>query len=97
MTDDRSHTYLMSPEVNVILRSRGTHHVIIFFFFFFFFTENSTLWKAGTQKGAKKKRGKLRKIQIKNRFIEFDPQQVEGQLVPRLLRMLHDVLTTLLL
>ena len=44
-----------------------------------------------------KKKGKVRKILIKNRFIEFDPQQVEGQLVPRLLRMLHDVLTTLLL
>ena len=83
----------------VIKLPLAPHAYHVLNFFFFFFKGNSTLLKAGTQKGAKKqkKREKVRKILIKNRFIEFDPQQVEGQLVPRLLRMLHDVLTTLLL
>ena len=103
MIDDRSHTYLIKwlpLQVNVILRRyvrRGTHHVIkctrAFCLRKFYFHGRYT--KGGIRK--REKKGKLRKIQIKNRFIEFDPQQVEGQLVPRLLRMLHDVLTTLLL
>ena len=75
MIDDRSHTYLIKWLPHVILRrarpaSRDTPSVI---FFVVINTENSTAGiytKGGIRK--REKKGKLRKIQIKKRFIDLN-------------------------